>query len=293
VKSSHLPALVLCAALAFLELASLAQGPPKTTPRSVLTTAQTEERIKQLESRAEAAEKAAASAAMEKDYITRVQKQYESYYEKAFNTAITIFGLISVIIAVIAIVAGKLSLNFFDRRVQTAIAEASARLRTEITAAMNTELGKLRKENASQSEKLDTTLTAKITQLGQDLSDRSSFLFLLSQGLVMGTAQRFADANDSFRRALKLYQACKPRHVLSTEDGILTVRNLFVGLSKENPDTLLKRAEEELASPLYDDLDSELASAALQTSWLVPLVNERKRKPLTPPAPAPATLPQS
>src|SRR5882762_8638460 len=191
--------------IVFLTPLSPALAQQKPAPPSPHPQTQLEDRVKELESRLNTAEQKAASAAMEKDYITRVQKQYETYYEKAFNTTMTIFGLISVIIAVIAIVTGKLSFDFFDRRAQTAIAEASTQLRTEITAAMNTELGKLRKENASQNK---------------DLNDRSNYLFLVSQGLIMGTAQRFAEANDSFRRALKLYKASKPRHLIPTHNGV-------------------------------------------------------------------------
>jgi hypothetical protein len=222
------------------------------------------------ESRLKAIEEKADRALMEKDYIERTQKEVNAYYEKAFNTMITIFGLISVIIAVIAIVAGKLSLGFFDRRAQTAIAEASTQLRTEITAAMNTELDKLRKENASQNK---------------DFSDRSNYLFLISQGLIMGAALRFAEANDSFRRALKLYKASKPRHLIPTHNGVQTLRNLFTGLSKAypDPDTFQEKAKEELADALYDELHDELHDElVMEIPGLAPLIKERK-----------LTLPQS
>jgi len=71
--------LFLAAVLAFFSPALRSEQPQKasrTTP---------EDRLKKLEERADAAEKAASSAVMEKDYITRTQKQYESYYQKAFN----------------------------------------------------------------------------------------------------------------------------------------------------------------------------------------------------------------
>lgn len=254
--------------IVLLTALSPALAQPKIAQPPQHTQAQLEDRVKGLEIRLDAAEQKAANAAMEKDYITRVQKQYETYYEKAFNTMITIFSLISVIIAVIAMVTGKLSFTFFDRRALTALAEASIQLRTEITAAINTELDKLRKEIASQNK---------------DLSDRSNYLFMLSQGLVMGTAQRFAEANDSFRRALKIYQVSKPRHLIPRDSGVLTLSNLFGGLSNEYPNTFQEKAKEELADALYDDLHDELHDEqVMEIPGLASLIKERK--PTLPPS---------
>lgn len=277
-KSSNLLALVLATALPFLALASSAQTQPKTPPPSGPTPVQTEERIKQLESRADAAEKAAASAALEKDYITRIQKQYESYYEKAFNTMLGIVGIIGMIIAVISLVAGKFGLDFFDRRVQAAVTKAQ----DDVTATMKTELDNLRKENAAQSQQLKTTLTAQIDQLGDDLKHRSNYQFQFTQGLVFGTNQQFERSIGSYRRAVKNYKVCKPRELVSMGNGTVAMQNLFIVLKKAHPDTFKQKAKEELADPLYDDLDDELATVALELSWLVPLIKERKQEPPTP-----------
>ncbi len=282
-KSSHLPALVLGATLSCLALASSAQSPRKAPPPSGLTPGQTEERIKQLEARADAAEKAAVGAAMEKDYITRVQRQYESYYEKAFNTTMTVFGSIGLIIAVISIAAASLSLKFFDHRVQAAV----AKVQDDVTATVKIELDNLRKENAAQIKELESALIAKITQLDKDLIARSHFLFLVSQGQIAGVAKRFVDAINSFRRALQVYKDCKPRQLFQISDGTRTVWNIFFGLKQEYPDSFDEKAKKELANPLYNDLDEELASAALEAPWLAPLIKERKPNPQTPPAPPP------
>jgi len=291
VKSAHLPAIALAAALALLALASSAQTPPKTPPPSGLTPAQTDERLKQLESRAEAAEKAAASAAMEKDYITRVQKQYESYYEKAFNTTMTVFGLISIIIAVISFFAGKFGLDFFDRRVHSAIDEASTKLRADITATIKTDLTNLRRENTSQTNELKNALTAQIAQTDQDLQVRSSFQFQAAQALAMAGAGRYAEAIESFRTALELYHSSKPQHLIATNYGVTTVNNIFTGLAKQYPGAFQEKAKEELANTLYDDLGGELASAALDIPWLPALIKERKQNLPKPPAPTPPQQP--
>jgi len=281
VKSSHLLTLALGAALIFLALASSAQAPPKAPPPSGPTPTQTEERIKQLESRLEAAERTAASAAMEKDYITRVQKQYESYYEKAFNTTMTVFGSIGLIIAVISIVAATLSLKFFDHRVQTAVSKAQ----NDVTATMKTELEKLRNENVAQIEKWNKVLTEQIARLNQDVKDRSFFQYMMAQGLAAVAIRQFDHATSYFRRALKVYKACRARQLLTTREGARSVRTVFLALKQGYPDTFMDKAEQELAEPLYDDLRDELANAALRLPWLAPLIKERKQKPPTPSAP--------
>lgn len=286
-KSSRLLALVLGAALAFLALASSPQAPPKSPPPSGVTPAQTEERIKQLEARADAAEKAAASAAMEKDYLARVQKQYESYYERAFNTMLGIVGIIALIIAVISWATARFSLDFFDRRVQAAVTKAQE----DVTATINIELGKLRNENAAQTKELDTALTAKIAQVDQDLKDRSTYQFCFAQALAAGADERFDDARISFREALKLYKAFKPRQLFKTTTGALVIRNIFVSIEKQHPDAHQERAKEELTDPLYNHLHDELAGAALEIPWLALLINERMQNSPTPPAPPPPPKP--
>src|SRR5216684_1565241 len=80
----------------------------KPTPPSPNSQAQLEARVKDLEARLNAAEQKAASAAMEKDYITRVQKQYESYYEKAFNTQVTIVSVLALFITIVLAIAAKI-----------------------------------------------------------------------------------------------------------------------------------------------------------------------------------------
>jgi hypothetical protein len=67
---ASIPVIVLLT-LVFPALAQQKPAPPSPRPQTQL-----EDRVKELETRLNAAEQKAASAAMEKDYITRVQKQY-------------------------------------------------------------------------------------------------------------------------------------------------------------------------------------------------------------------------
>lgn len=282
-KSSHPPVLALGAAFAFLALASPAQSPPKSPPPSGLTPAQAEERIKNLESRADTSEKAAASAAMEKDYITRVQKQYESYYEKVLNTQMWTLGIMGIILTAVFGLAARVGLGIFERRVQSAITEALAQLRAEMTKATQNELEILRKENTVQSKELGANLTEKIEQLEEDLTNRSDYQFQFAQGMASGADGRFGAAMASYRRALQVYKASKQRQPVATRSRTAAVRNIFVNLKKENPQTFVEKAKEELADHLYNELDDELANAALEIRWLAPLIRGRKLNSPIPP----------
>ncbi|HXM94717.1 MAG TPA: hypothetical protein VOA64_10780 [Candidatus Dormibacteraeota bacterium] len=61
-------------------------------------------------------EQKAASAAMEKDYITRIQKQYETCYEKAFNAQGSILTTLGIILTTLFFLAGRFGLRVFDRQ---------------------------------------------------------------------------------------------------------------------------------------------------------------------------------
>jgi len=288
VKSSHLSAFALAAALCILALASSAQTPPKTPSPSGLTPVQTEERIKQLESRTDAAEKAAASAALEKDYITRVQKQYESYYERVLNTQMWTLGIMGFVLTAVFGLAARFSLDIFDRRVQSAVAEASAQLRGEITTAMKSELELLRKENAAQIKELNDTLEKQIARADEDFTDRSNFQFQAAQALVMAGDGRTALAMRSFHTALEVYRLSKARHLIPAGYGVTTLNNIFIGLTKQFPGTYQEEAKKELENTFYDGLEDELANAAIDIPWLASLLRERRQKPPAPPSPNPS-----
>jgi hypothetical protein len=49
----------------------------------------------------------------------------------------------------------------------------------------------------------------------------------------------------------------------------------------------VQKAREEFADPLYNELEEELALAALQSTWLTPLIKERNPVPPEIPAPLP------
>jgi len=268
VKSSHLSALALTAALAFLAPALSAQAPSKTPPPSGLTPAQTEDRIKQLEARVDAAEKAAASAALEKDYITRVQKQYESYYEKAFNTQI-------IIVTIIALLVGLVGKFGVDRIIQSKLSEASVQLRTEFKQELDTELQKLKEANAADIGKLTKVLTAQIDQLEEDLKVRSDFQFRFARGSAAAAAEEYLQSVDNLRRALTSYVTCKNRQLIPREEGTTALKNLLLALRFQDEATFADRAKVEFTNPLYDDLADELAALALVSDLFAPVIKQK------------------
>src|SRR6266481_522112 len=88
-------------AIVILTAHSTAAAQQKPAPPSPQSQAQLEEHVKELEKRLDAAEQKAASAVMEKDYITRVQKQYETYYEKVLSTQMWTLGLMGLILTAV------------------------------------------------------------------------------------------------------------------------------------------------------------------------------------------------
>lgn len=277
--------LVLAAALAFLTPVVESEQSQKASH------ATQEDRIKKLEERADAAEKAASSAAMERDYLTRTQKQYESYYQKVLNTQMGTLAIMGVILTGVFVLVIRFSLKMIDEQTKTATAGATVQMRNEYVRALAKEVQKLWESNASDIKKLKDALTAQIAELQQKLEDRSDFQVQFVQALAGGVNERHADSVAIFRKALSTYNSGKARNFLESKVGALTVRSLFESLQKTHPDNYVEKAREELAEPLYNGLMEELAMAALEITWLTPLINERRPAIPEPPAPPPADEP--
>jgi hypothetical protein len=282
VNTIRLRILVLCAALAFLSSAVRSEQPQKASRPTQ------EDRIRKLEERTDAAEKASSSAAMEKDYISRSQKLYESYYQKVLNTQMWTLGIMGLILTAVFVLVARFSLNMIDERTKTATAEATAQIRNEYARTLAKEVQKLWDSNAADVKKLKEALTAQIAELEQNVKDKSDFQIQFVQGLAVGADERLGDSVVTFRNALRTYKSGKPRNLIETKVGATTVRYIFESLRKKHGDNCVEKAREELADPFYNDLEEELALAALQVPWLTPLINERSPATPEPPAPEPA-----
>jgi len=275
--------LVLAAVLAIFSPALRSEQPQKASR------ATQEDRLKKLEERADAAEKAESSAVMEKDYITRTQKEYESYYQKVLNTQMWTLGIMGLILTGVFVLVARFSLKMIDEQTKTAAAGATVQMRNEYARALAKDVQKLWDSNAADVKKLRETLTAQFAELEQNLKDRSIFQMQFVQGLAGGLDEDQGDSLLTFRSALRTYKSCKPRNLIEAKVGATTARSIFESLKRKYGENYMDKVRGELADSLYNDLESELALAALQSPWLTPLVNERSPALPEPPAPEPAT----
>jgi hypothetical protein len=275
------------AAIVLLAAYTAAAAPQKPAPPMPTSQAQLEARVKDLETRLAAAEQKAASAAMEKDYITRVQAQYERYYEKAFNTQVTILSVIALFITIVFGLAARFGFGIFDRTIQLKLTEASTQLRTEFTQSLEKETQALRDANSAQLKALENGLTKQITEQVENLNIRSEFQFQFAQGLAAAADERFADARASFRNALQNYKLGKSKQLVSKRGGAQALRNIFVLVKKQNKENFAEIAKIELVDELYNNLEDELAQATLTLRWLIPVLFEKNLPPSQQAAPAP------
>jgi hypothetical protein len=279
VKTIRQHIVVLAVALAFLAPAVRAEQSQKASRTSQ------DDRIKKLEERADAAEKAAGSAAMEKDYITRTQKQYESYYERVLNTEMWTLGIMGVILTGVFVLVARLSLKMIEQQTKNVTAGATVQMRNEYARSMAKEVQKLWDSNSADSKKLKEGLTAQIAELEQKLEERSEFQMQFVQALAEGVKENHGESVRMFRDALSAYKSGKARKLIEIKVGATAARAIFGSLQRVHGDNYVDKAREELAGALYDGLEEELAIAALQLTWLTPLINERR-----PPAPESATV---
>jgi len=247
-----------------------------------------EDRLKKLEERADAAEKAASSAVMERDYITRTQQQYESYYQKVLNTQIGTMAVMGLILTGVFVLVAKFSLKMIDEHTKTATAGATVQMRNEHARALAKEVQKLWDSNAADVKNLKEALTAQFAELGQNLKDRSDFQMQFVQALAEDLEERQGDSLPAFRNALRTYRSGKPRHLIEAKLGATAARYIFESLRRKHGENYVDKTREELADSLYNGLEEELALAALQSPWLTPLLNERRPVTPEPPAPEPA-----
>jgi hypothetical protein len=265
--------LILAAFLAIFSPTLRSEQPQKASRVTL------EDRLKKLEERADAAEKAASTAVVERDYLTRTQKQYESYYQKVLNTQMWTLGIMGLILTGVFVLVARFSLKVIDQQTKNATAEAAIQMRNEYARALAKDVQKLWDSNASDVKKLRETLTAQFSELERRLKDRSN----LQMQFVQAHAE---DSLVTFRAALRTYESGKSRNLIEAKVGATVARSIFESLRRKHGENYIDKAREELADSLYNGLDEELALAALQSPWLTPLINER-----SPALPEPAAKP--
>jgi type II secretory pathway pseudopilin PulG len=224
---------------------------------------------------------------MENDYLTRTQKQYESYYQKVLNTQMWTLGIMGLILTGVFVLVARFSLKIIDQQAKTATAEAIVQMRNEYARALAKDVQKLWDSNAADVKKLRETLTAQFSELEQRLKDRSNLQMQFVQALAEHLEERQGDSLVTFRAALKTYKSGKPRNLIEAKVAATVARSIFESLRKKDGENYIDKAREELADSLYSGLDEELALAALQSPWLTPLISERSPALPEPAAPEP------
>jgi hypothetical protein len=280
VKQTSLGILLLGSALTLLSPAVHSQQPQK------LSHPAQEDRMKSLETRVDAAERATSAATMEKEYITRVQKQYESYYQKVLNTQMWTLGIMGLILTVMFVLVARFSLRMIDEHIKTGTAGATVQMRNEYARALAKETQKLWDSNAADIKKLKEVLTTHIAELEQNLKERSGFQMQFVQGLAEAVDERRGESLNSFRSALRIYKSGKSRNIVEPKFGATAARWLLESIRKTSGENHLEKTREELADALYNGLEEELALAALECPWLAPMIQERTPTPEATAAPA-------
>ena len=243
------------------------------------------DRVDALESDVKALKENSADATRERVYVERIRTDTKEFYQQAFNSQSRTLEITGVILTVLLAIAGWFGFSIFDRHIDERLREATRTLREEFTKNLNEKSRQLGQSNAAQMKQLDEALQKQIAGLAKDLSTYIAYAFDFLQGLASFADHRIADALDSFRSALKTYKKGEPRDLLTAANGAKVVGNIFIcfeRLCSMNQKQLLEEAKKELADPLYNDLEDELARAALELDWLRPLVAERKPASPTP-----------
>lgn len=204
-------------------------APPKPTEQQKL-----KERVDALESQLRETQAKADRAAMEKDYITRVQKQYETYYEKAFNSQMWTLGIMGIILTAVFGLTAKFGLDIFDRRIQDSLHDASTQLETKFDQKLADELQKLKDSNAAEMERLKEAVEKTINELARDVRTRSNYQFHFSQALALGAADELGRAGFQFRLALAAYKIGKPGNILSKDSAVPVLKNIFRIFKRED-----------------------------------------------------------
>lgn len=254
-------------------IAAQKPAPPQPTEQQKL-----KERLDALDSQLKEAQAKADRAVMEKEYIERIQKEAKDYYDKAFLTQLAIVTIIGLFVAA----AGKFGV---DHIVQSKLTEASAKLRDEFTKNLDERFRQLEESNEGRLQLLKEGVESTINELAKDVRIRSDYHFFFLRGLAFSIGGKHDTAVGYFGAAIQKYKEGKPRSLFPRDIGTGALLNMFLAIQMLDAGKFLDNAKKELADPLYDGLDDELATAALKLEAIAPLIRDRIASL---PSPAPA-----
>lgn len=247
-----------------------AQSPPAKSPVAKTTS----ERVDSLETRSKELESAIDRAALKNDYIQQIQKQYETYYEKAFSTQLQILTILGIILSVLLFLAGRFGLSIFDRQIQLQLKSATDSLRSEFGNRLDEQLKSLSEMNAARLKELENGLVGRISILDEDLQLRSDFQFQFTVGIAAHVDKEYQSAVSRLRNALSLYVKGKDRRVIPLSAGVTAVRMLLWSLNEQGEPEFDARLKKELENEIYQSLDEELTRVASDIPELLPLLKK-------------------
>jgi hypothetical protein len=228
------------------------------------------ERVDTLESQLKEAQAKADRAAMEKDYIERIQKEVNAYYEKAFATQIIVITIIGLIVSLV----GKFGV---DHIVQSKLTEASSKLHEDFTAQLAVELQKLNDSNAVQLKQLEDDLNQRIEKKVTKLETETTVSLFFSLAVSFALAEKYAEARGADRCALESL-AKNPEDFTPTSTQSI-VNHLFRMIKAADPQKFHQEAKKELAADLYKKFENQLNATAIDIPDLAQVLKERRDAP--------------
>jgi hypothetical protein len=255
---------------------------------------QAQQQLDDLEARTKALEDRyqQAGAFKDTDYLLRIQKQYEAYYEKAFNSQTTMLWIYGSLIAFVVGLASLFGLGMFDKKIELAIQEANNAQESKFEMRLGQLTENLRSTNAlsvkdataTQEKEFEQRIREEVLRLqGEnekslskmevDLKQQISYNSEFVQGIAFLGLSQFNEAKASFRNAIDIYRR-NPQGPLAAPSAVASINNLFASLHRENPDKFTEKALEELADPRFATLQPELDLAAAEYE---PLADARSK----------------
>jgi hypothetical protein len=246
-----------------------------TQPAPEVANPQPQDRVSQLEARIRSLEDRYQQAGgfRDADYILRIQKQYETYYEKAFDTQRNTIWAVGIIFTVILAVGGRFSLSMFEKRFEYAIRVARDELERSFEEKLARKTAELDKANQGNLAKTIEGVKEQTNRLVGDVKQSLDFSTQFIQGLTFAHADRYNQAKLHYGRAVAIYLENGAGKV-NKEDCAVALSNLFRDIFAEDKNKFEENVKTELQKKQYSELQEELALAAVEFPRLAPILNQ-------------------
>jgi hypothetical protein len=257
---------------------------PQQRPPAQPTPAQLQQQIDDLKKRLDETQQTAATAKLANDYAQKTEDDAKSYYEKVLSTQTNIAWIVGISISVFIAIAGLLNFGAFQKLTNKSISDTAVKLRNEYSAALGTEIQKLKEANATSMQALSENLTTQMKTLDEQVSARTSYVIAMNAGFALAEPHPTEASIAMSRTAIEAYKDGKAH--LIPQMGTTAIRQLLMFIKLHRPQDFPNAVRNELRSnlELFTGLDEELTKALLQHQALFPVLaewREGKFKPTT------------